>query len=102
MRLYLNELAPWERKNEYYKIIQLGNDLKEQTQAINNQTKVMIESQIASTSAIIASQERINDGIDSLAYGIERVEQGIYDLKSAFEWGISEVVWQIEQNRHCF
>ena len=32
-------------------------------------------------------------------YGVERVEQGINELRAAFEWGISEVVWQIEQNR---
>ena len=99
MPLYLNELAPWERKNEYYHTIQLGKDVKEQTHAINRQTKAMIASQMASTNAVIASQERISEGIDSLAYGVERVEQGIYELKSAFEWGISEVVWQIEQNR---
>lgn len=99
MPLYLDELAPWERKNEYYHIIQLGKDVGEQTHTINKQTRAMIASQIASTNAIIASQDRICEGIDSMAYGVERVEEGIYELKSAFEWGISEVVWQIEQNR---
>ena len=99
MKLYLNELAPWERKKEYYSNIQLGKDVKEQTQIVNQQTKAMIASQIASTSAVIASQDRISEGIDSLSLGVEHVEQGIYELKSAFEWGISEVVWQIEQNR---
>jgi len=97
--LYLNELAPWERKNEYYHTIQLGKDIKKQTNIINNQTKAMIASQIASTNAIISSQERISEGIDVVACGIDRVEQGIYELKATFEWGISEVVWQIEQNR---
>jgi len=99
MPLYLNELAPWERKNEYYNNIQLGKDVKEQTNIINNQTKAMIASQIASTNAIIASQERVSEGIDAVVCGVDRVEQGIYELKAAFEWGISEVVWQIEQNR---
>lgn len=99
MPLYLNELAPWERKNEYYHTIQLGKDVKKQTNIINNQTKAMIASQIASTNAIISSQERISEGIDVVACGIDRVEQGIYELKATFEWGISEVVWQIEQNR---
>lgn len=99
MPLYLNELSPWERRNEYYKTIQLGKGVKEQTHAINNQTQAMVASQLASTSAIIVSQERISEGINGLVYGVDRVEQGIYGLKSAFEWGISEVVWQIEQNR---
>ena len=99
MPLYLNELAPWERKKEYYHTIQLGTDVKEQTNILNRQTKAMIASQLASTNAIIASQERMSEGIDAVVCGVDRVEQGIYELKSAFEWGISEVVWQIEQNR---
>lgn len=99
MKLYLNELAPWERKNEYYHHIQLGKDVRAQTETINNQTKAMITAQLASTNAIIASQERISEGIDNISYGIDRVEQGIYGLQATFEWGISEVVWQIEQNR---
>lgn len=57
MKLYLNELAPWERKNEYYHRIQLGKDVRSQTETINNQTKAMIAAQLASTNAIIASQE---------------------------------------------
>jgi tetratricopeptide (TPR) repeat protein len=99
MPSYANQLAPWEIKKEYYRTISLGKDVREITKALNNQTKALIASQIASTSAIIASQDRIAEGIDSLAVGVDRAEQGIYELRSAFEWGISEVVWQIEQNR---
>lgn len=100
MSSYSNGLAPWERKNAYYSVIQLGKDVKTQTKTLNKQTEVLIATQIASTSEIISSQERISEGIDNVAYGVERVEEGIYGLKAAFEWGISEVVWQIEQNRH--
>jgi tetratricopeptide (TPR) repeat protein len=99
MKLYFNELAPWERKNEYYRIIQLGKTAQAQTEAINGQTKKMTAAQLASTNSIIASQERISEGIDILSYGIDKVEKGIHGLQASFEWGISEVVWQIEQNR---
>ena len=99
MSSYSNGLAPWERKNAYYSVIQLGKDVKTQTKTLNKQTEALIATQIASTSAIISSQERISEGIDNVAYGVERVEEGIYGMKAAFEWGISEVVWQIEQNR---
>ncbi|EMS77542.1 tetratricopeptide repeat protein [Desulfotignum phosphitoxidans] len=99
MKLYINELAPWERKNEYFHHIQLGKDVESQTtilhDAINNQT----QAQLASASAIIASKERIADDIGELSLGIDRIEQGIESLKASFEWGISEVVWQLEQNR---
>ena len=100
MSSYSNGLAPWERKNAYYSVIQLGKDVKTQTKTLSKQTEALIATQIASTSEIISSQERISEGIDNVAYGVERVEEGIYGLKAAFEWGISEVVWQIEQNRH--
>ena len=95
----LGDFTPIERRNEYYATIQLGKDVKTQTELISQSTNAMIATQIASSNAIIASQERIKEGIDEISYGIDRVEQGIYGLQAAFEWGISEVVWQIEQNR---
>ena len=99
MKLYLNELAPWERKNEYFHHIQLGKDVKSQTSILHDAIIKQTRAHLSSASAIIASQERISEGIDKLGYGIDRVEQGIYGLQATFEWGISEVVWQIEQNR---
>lgn len=99
MTQYLNELAPWERRQEYYHQIQLGEDVLAQVEAINKQTEDMLAAQLTSTSAIIASQDRIAEGIDKVSYGVDRVEEGIYGLQAAFEWGISEVIWQIEQNR---
>ena len=63
MKLYLNKLAPWERKKEYFYHIQLGKDVNSQAntlrQAIDNQTRV----NLASASAVIVSQERISEGI---------------------------------------
>ncbi|OOP55349.1 MAG: hypothetical protein AYP45_14940 [Candidatus Brocadia carolinensis] len=59
----------------------------------------MVAAQIASANEIISSQERIEEGIDKVAYGIGMVAEGMSGLKAAFEWGISEVVWQIEQNK---
>ena len=95
----LGDLTPYQKQNSYYKGIQLGKDVSKQAEVINNSTRELIATQMASTSAIIASQERVNEGIDNIAYGIERVEQGLYGLQATFEWGISEVVWQLEQNR---
>jgi tetratricopeptide (TPR) repeat protein len=99
MNLYLNELAPWERKKEYYHHIKLGKDVNYQAtnlkRAINNATKA----QLSATNTLIASQEGIAYSISELNFEINAVEQGIEGLGAAFEWGISEVVWQIEQNR---
>jgi hypothetical protein len=40
----------------------------------------------------------ISAGINLLTYDNRNIGNGIYGLKAAFEWNISEVVWQIEQN----
>ena len=101
MPLYLTELAPWERKNECYNNIKLGKDLKTQIKNISTATSAMMAAQMASAHSMIVSQERIKEKIDNAPYEIERVEQGIYGLRAAFEWGISDVVWQIEQNREA-
>jgi len=95
----ITDLTSWERRQEYYNTIQLGKDVRTQTQVLSNATRAMLTAQAASTNAIITSQERIREGIEDLAYGIDEVREGIYGLKAAFEFGISEVVWQIEQNR---
>ncbi len=92
-------LTPYEERNEYYATIQLGRDVKAQTELISRQTRELVATHLASANGIIASQERVSEGIDEISYRIEDVAEGIYGLKAAFEWGIDEVVWQIEQNR---
>lgn len=94
-------LTPIEKRNEYYATIQLGKDVKTQTEIIRQSTKAMIVNKTHSLNEIIASQEGIQEegGFDKLSYSVEEVSEGIQGLKAAFEFGISEVVWQIEQNR---
>ena len=92
-------LSPIERRSEYYNNIKLGNDLNQQTKMISEASKSMISAQMKSANSIVSSQERIHEGIDALSYKINDVNEGLSGLKAAFEFGISEVVWQIEQNR---
>lgn len=98
LKTYINELAPWEKKKEHYRNIQLGKEVKIQKGDIKSQATEMITSQIASTNAIIASKNIRTDTINNLTYDMESIENGIYGIKAAFEWGISDVVWQIEQD----
>jgi tetratricopeptide (TPR) repeat protein len=95
----LGGLTPYEKRQEYYSVIQLGKDVKTQTSLLKNQTNAMLIAQSACTNAIVASQESIRDGLNDLSYSIEEIRDGMFGLKAAFEFGISEVVWQIEQNR---
>lgn len=96
---YINELAPWEKRKGYYQNIQLGKDANEQKEALKTQTLVMLESQIASASTAIVERGITTDSVNSIAYTTKDIAQGMLGLKAAFEWGISDVVWQLELNR---
>ncbi len=102
----MTTLTPWEVRKSYYKGLELGKDVNSLVSGLNKQTKAMVASQLASANAIVVSQERLSEGlnavargIDAVEIGIDRVADGIAGLKAAFEWGIGEIVWQIEQNR---
>lgn len=97
--MYLTELAPWEKKSEYHRIIQLDNDLNKQSRLIADASKKQLESQISNTNKIIASNDRIANYLSDLSEGFDSIINGLDDLKSTFEWGISEIIWQFEQNR---
>jgi tetratricopeptide (TPR) repeat protein len=99
MDTYIDKLAPWERRNAYYKDIKLGNKkLVELKKILKNQTEEMIKAQIASANEIISSQDIREDVIKEIGYDIKSVGQGMGGLKAAFEWGISDVVWCIEKD----
>lgn len=106
MTTHLNELAPWEAKQ---RIINMGNSLEEISTQISSISRRNRVEQIKTSNAIIASQEKIaetvqsgflhvSDSIDKLSNDLN---YGLYDLKSSFEWGMSEIIWYIEQtNEH--
>ncbi len=98
MNTYIDELAPWEKREEYYRDIQLGKNVKIQKGEITSQALKMITSQITSTNAIIASQNIVVDTISDIIRDTERIGDGIFGMRAAFEWGISDVVWQIEMH----
>jgi len=102
MDTYIDKLAPWEGKSEYYKDVKLGKGVGELKIILKNQTEEMVTTQIASADAIISSQGITEDAIREMGYSIKNVGQGMGGLKAAFEWGISDVVWFIEQNTEEF
>ncbi len=102
MDTYLDKLAPWEERRAYYNNIKPGNSITKMKEALKKQTQKMITAQIASTDSIISSQERKDDVIQDIEYDIKSVGKGMFGLKAAFEWGISDVVWLIEKDTEDF
>ncbi|MCP5005972.1 MAG: hypothetical protein GY941_18845 [Planctomycetes bacterium] len=96
MDTYKDELAPWEKRSSHYHKIQLGHDIASVKEAIQDQISEMIQSRVAATNAIIANPELKESSILEFGYGLNSVGAGMYGLKAGFEWGISDVVWQLE------
>ncbi|RQW83310.1 MAG: hypothetical protein EHM79_16475 [Geobacter sp.] len=92
-------LSPWERRNEYYSNIRLGKDVHNQVRILSERSREAIEVQLETASAIVGGQDKIYDAITDIGYSIDAVAQGMDKLGAAFEWGISNVIWQIEQSR---
>lgn len=66
---------------------------------VSNQTAIILNTQIKVANRIIVSQNRISSGIDETTLGIDRLYDGLESLAAAFDWGFSELVWQLEQQR---
>lgn len=98
MDKYVYELAPWEKRSDYYKDVKLGKEVGELKKILVSQTQEMITSQVASSDGIISSQNRSGDVIDYIGYDMKSVGRGMFGLQAAFEWGISDVVWIIEKS----
>ena len=98
MDKHVDDLAPWEKRNAYYKDVTLGKDVGELKKILVSQTQEMIITQIASTDGIVSSRGRSEDAIQYIGYDMKSVGQGMHGLQAAFEWGISDVVWLVEKN----
>jgi tetratricopeptide (TPR) repeat protein len=66
---------------------------------ISAQIDRVVKAQIESADSIIVSQEWIRSEIEKTALGIDRVAGGLDDLAAMFEWGFSELVWQLEEQK---
>ncbi len=98
MDIYKDELAPWERRSNYYQKIQLGQNVESVKDDLKDQTFEMIQSRLSTTNAIIANPKMSDSLILEIGYDLKSVGDGVYGLKAAFEWGISDVVWHLELN----
>jgi tetratricopeptide (TPR) repeat protein len=98
MKRYKDGLVPRDIKKGFYRNIELGKDVVLQRIEIGNQIREMITSHIGLSGTSNTNREAINASINLLSYDDRDIGNGMYGMKASFEWNISEVVWQIEQN----
>ena len=63
---------------------------------LSTQTEKIIESQVEAADSIVVSQDRIADKID---IANRDITEGFQELQATFDWGFTELIWQIEQER---
>ncbi len=98
MKRYKDEFVPRARRRGYYRNIKLGKDLTLQRMDIGNQLRDMIARQLKLACSITPNDQIMRERINYLAFETRSIKDGFFGMKAAFEWEISDVVWQIEQN----
>ncbi len=88
----------FEERSQCYEKIDIGKDVKAQVRLLAEATRELLLSQATLANKVVVSHDRIIEGLDYLASGIEDIREGMNGLKAAFEFSLSEVVWQIERN----
>lgn len=75
-------------------------DRSEAARFISKQAGQIRETQLQAADDIIASQERTRKELKAeISSGVDEIVDGLEGMKSTFEWGFSELVWQIEKQR---
>jgi hypothetical protein len=59
----------------------------------------VVKAQLAAADQIVANQDYIAKIAGRSAIELQRVSNGLEGLAAAFEWGLAELTWQIEQQR---
>lgn len=97
MTKFEKNLDDWRTEHPRHWVATTDKD--EAAEFISKQANKIVEQQVKSADKLIASQDRLQDGLRDINIGIDRVARGIENLSSTFEWGFSELIWQIEQER---
>jgi tetratricopeptide (TPR) repeat protein len=77
----------------------VATDTTGMTGFISAQIDRIVKAQVEAANNIVVSQERITSEIDRVSIGVDRVAEGLDSLAATFEWGFSELVWQLEEQR---
>ncbi|MFX0133501.1 MAG: CDC27 family protein [Candidatus Hodarchaeota archaeon] len=92
-------ITPFQRRLEYWENTHIRQTISSVGDkiaiSINKHQKQMKKA----ANNIIVSQERIAKGLEEISLEIDRVSNGLESLAAVFDWGFSEIAWQLEQAR---
>lgn len=93
----MNEKAitPFQRRIENWEITHVRQTISSVGDKIAGSIREHQKKLTKAANNIIVSQERIASGIEEISFGIDRLSEGLEGLAAAFDWGFSEIVWQL-------
>lgn len=74
-------------------------DRKKAAKFISEQAEKIAKSQREAADDIIISQREMKGELEEISRGVKDIANGVAELKATFEWGFSELIWQIEKQR---
>jgi tetratricopeptide (TPR) repeat protein len=102
--IYNKELAPWEKKPAYFKNVRFGymENIQNNFLQIKEGMAIQNETFLKSANSDFITPETRQEALSFLILDDESISEGISGIKASFEWGISDVLWLIEQQRSIF
>lgn len=75
-------------------------DRREAAEFISSKAEKIRETQLQAADDIIIGQEQTRKEIkNEISSGVDDIVEGLEGMRSTFDWGFSEIVWQIEKQR---
>lgn len=95
----MSSISSFERRFNDWRLIhptseQIGTDEKI---FLSEQVGRVVKAQLEGANQILVRQQDIEWEIHKVNQGIEKMSGAIQDFQATFEWGFTELIWQIEQ-----
>ena len=102
--VFNKELSPWEKKPAFFRNVRFGylEDIQKNIDALKEGIQTQNEAWLKSASTAFIHPDRRSEAQEFFQIDETDIAQGISGLKASFEWGISDVLWLIEQQRKDF
>ena len=101
---YAKEIAPWEQKSKYFQNVKSGylEDLQQNIDMLLTGIRTQTEERIQSSGKLFVSADIMSEVIEYFSIDETDIALGILGTGPSFEWGISDVLWKIEQSSAIF
>jgi len=102
--IYNKEISPWEKKSAYFKNVRFGymENTNHNIENIMEGIRIQNESLFKVADPVFVHPETKPDALLLFGLNEDDIAQGVSGLKASFEWGISDVLWLLEQQKPIY